>query len=339
LVDGYRTMSIITETILQEIKKKKFYSSYFLSGENEYMVNEIVASLKHEVLNPGFESFDFERYDAGENAFDMGTLKRSLCTAPMASLKRLIILEKVDKLVEMDRKQLLTFLTAPVDSTILVMIAISSKKVKSAFLDKLRKLSRSEGFGNLRRDSLQKWIVDYVRKRESSIEKDAILVLMEYAGNNQLSLSGELDKMITLVGKKKVIKRSDSLSVLTSNMVHTVFDLTDAVGRREREKALAILVYLLGWGEPPEKILAILRILFIRLKGILFYKRKGLLNKDIARKLGTLYFVINREAQYSKYFSIDELKDRLHFLYRAEVRVKTGEEAHLVLTDLVYNLI
>lgn len=332
-------MSMKRETILQEIKKKKFYSSYFLSGENEYMVNEIVLSLKNEVLNTGFESFDFEKYDAGENAFDMGTLKRSLCTAPMASLKRLIILEKVDKLVEMDRKQLLTFLTSPIDSTILVMIAISLKKQKSAFLDKLRKLSRSQGFGNLWRDSLKKWIVDYVRKRESSIEEDAILVLMEYAGNNQLSLSGELDKMITLVGKKKVIKRSDSLSVLTSNMVHTVFDLTDAVGRREREKALAILVYLLGWGEAPEKILAMLRILFIRLKGILFYKRKGLLNKDIARKLGALYFVINREAQYSKYFSIDELKDRLHFLYRAEVRVKTGEEAHLVLTDLVYNLI
>jgi DNA polymerase III delta subunit len=40
-----------------------------------------------------------------------------------------------------------------------------------------------------------------------------------------------------------------------------------------------------------------------------------------------------------EYFSEDELKENLNLLYRAEVRMKTGWDVNLVLTDLVYNLI
>ncbi|GAH70061.1 unnamed protein product, partial [marine sediment metagenome] len=75
------------------------------------------------------------------------------------------------------------------------------------------------------------------------------------------------------------------------------------------------------------------------LKGMLYYKRKGLLNTDIAKKMGVMGFIISREINYLSNFSQNELKDRLNLLYDVEVRMKTGGDVNLVLTDLVYNLI
>jgi hypothetical protein len=48
---------------------------------------------------------------------------------------------------------------------------------------------------------------------------------------------------------------------------------------------------------------------------------------------------VNKELNYVVNFSEEELKQRLWLLYDAEARIKSGEEAQFILTDLVYNLI
>jgi len=327
------------ETIIQEIRERKLFNFYFLSGENEYKIKEVLQELKKEVLNPGFDSFDLDKFDVAEKGFDIDDLKRAFLTPPMASLKRLIVLDSIDKLMGTDKKKLLSLLESPIETSILVMIASPSKKTKEAFFDKIKSLSRSENFRKLKKYSLEKWIIDYVEERGCSIEKDGVLAVMEFSGDDQISLSSEIEKMITYVGEKKTLKREDILNVLTSNKVNTVFDLKDAIGRRELKSALSILNYLLEWGEIPEMIFAVLRSFFLRLKGMLYYKRKGLLNTDIAKKMGVMGFIISREINYLSNFSQNELKDRLNLLYDVEVRMKTGGDVNLVLTDLVYNLI
>ncbi|MCK4234414.1 DNA polymerase III subunit delta [candidate division WOR-3 bacterium] len=332
-------MVIKRGTILNEIKNGNFYNSYFLSGKNEYKIEEILKAIKEVILNPGFDSFDFEKFDAGDKRFDIDSLKRAVYTPPMISQKRLVVLEKIDKLAESQRNKLLTLLESPVDTSILVMISSPEKKTKAAFFNKVRSLSRNEEFRNLKKDSLEKWIIDYVKERGYSIEKDAVLAIIEFSGDNQVSLSGELEKIITYAGDKKIMKRSDVLKVLTSNMVNNITDLTHSIGQRDRNKALSILNYLLEWGEVPEKILAVLRSFFLRLKGMMYYKKKGLLNTDISKKIGAMFFIVNKEIGFVNNFTMGELKNGLMLLYDAEVRMKTGGEANLILTDLVYNLI
>ncbi|TES92586.1 MAG: DNA polymerase III subunit delta [Candidatus Cloacimonadota bacterium] len=332
-------MKMKSETIFREIKEGKLFDFYFLSGENEYKIQEVLQTLTKAVLNTGFESFDLEKFDAGEKSFALDSLSRAVLTPPMASLKRLIFLAQVEKLTASDRAKLLTLIESRVNTGILVMIASPSAKVKGEFYNKIKSKSRSENFKKLKTDSLEKWIIDYVGKRGCSIEKEAALAIIEFSGDNQISLSGEIEKMITFVGEKKALKKVDVLNILTSNKVKNVFDLKEAIGKRELKNALSILNYLLEWGEVPEIILAVLRNFFLRLRGVLYYKRKGLLYNDIVKKMRVMSFIISKEMNYLRNFSQDELKVRLNLLYDAEVRMKTGWDVNLVLTDLVYNLI
>jgi DNA polymerase-3 subunit delta len=326
-------------SILQEIKNGRYHNSYFLSGSNEYASGEIVQQLKAAVLSSGFEPFDLEQFDAAGSSFDMGELKRAYHTPPMASSRRLTVLTNVDKLSEANRKSLLSMLETPAETGMLIMISNPESKTKSGFYQKLRLLARSEELRNPKKYPLIKWIKEYAKQSGCKLDEDAVQTIVEYLGEDQLSLSGEIEKMVTYVGRKKHITRKDALAILTSNMVNTVFDLTRAVGERKKQEALSILTYLLDWGEVPEMILGVLRSFFIRLRGFLFYKQRGVLKNDIAKKMGVMFFIVNNELKYVVNFTEGELKQRLRLLYDAEVRIKSGEEAQLILTDLVYNLI
>jgi DNA polymerase-3 subunit delta len=325
--------------ILEEIKNGKYHNSYFLSGSNEYASANIVQALKKAVLIVGFESFDLEQFDAMESSFDMGELKRAFFTPPMASTKRLTVLSNVDMLTDTQRKDLLSMLASPPETGILIMVSNPEKKTKAGFYQKLRSLARSEELRKPKRAPLVNWIQAFVKRYGCTVDQDALQIIVEYVGEDQISLSGELEKMVTYVGKNRKITYEDARAVLTSNMMNTVFDLTDAVGNRQRKSALSVLTYLLEWGEAPEKILGVLRGFFIRLRGFVFYKQRGILRKDIAQKMGVMFFIVNKEMEYIRNFSETEIKKRLEFLYDAEVRIKTGEEPEFILTNLVYNLI
>lgn len=326
-------------SILQEVKNGTYYNSYFLSGTNEYESGEIVQHLKAAVLTPGFESFDLEQFDAAVSSFDMGELERAYHTPPMASGKRLTVLASVNRLADAEKKTLLSLLESPSETGILIMISESGAKTKSGFYQKLRALSRSEDLRNPRTYPLLKWMKEYVKKYRCGIDDNAAQTIVEFLGKDQLSLAGEMEKMVTYVGSKGRITRDDALAVLTSNMVNNVFDLTSAIGARKKREALSILTYLLDWGEVPEMVLGVLRTFFIRLRGFLFYRQQGLMKKDIAKKMGVMYFIVNNELGFTRNFTEGELKQRLRLLCDAEVRIKSGEEAELILTDLVYNLI
>jgi len=336
-------MTIKRKTIIKEIQEKRYFYSYFLFGKNGYQIKETLDALKKAVLALGFESFDLENFDAGENNFDIQTLKRAVLTPPMASSKRLIILDKIEKIQEFGRKILLSLLESPVETSILVMVMSQSpprpKKKKSSFFDKLMRLARSERFDNLKPSSIKKWLKDYFEKRGYLIDEDAIETILEFIGNNQTSLAEEVEKIITYTGEKRHLEREDVLNILSSNMVKTVFDLTDAIGRKELKNALSILNYLLQWGEPPMKILAMLRRFLLELKGTMYYKRKNFLYPEIAKKMRIRDYVVNKYKYFLSNFTYDGLKARLNLLCDAELRMKTGKNDVIVLTDIVYNLI
>ncbi len=331
-------MNMKTDSILKAIKNGKLENAYLLFGENEFTINEVIKTIKKRVFKSGFASFDQENFDVSDIGFNFDELKRALHTPPMASLRRLVILRNVHKLEKVGQDKLLNYLSSSISTSLLAMVAVSSKKIKLAFFEKIKKFCCSLNLRNLRADSLNRWIVDYANKMGYTIEPDAVSVIIEFGGNNQMSLSGEIEKMITYAGEKKSLRREDAIAILTSNKVKTVFDLQEAVGRRELTDSLSILCYLLEWGVAPAKILAILRQFFLRLSGMLYYQKKDLLNRDVARKLGVMYFNFGKEINFLKNFSKIELKKRLEFLYDAEVSSKSGGNLDNILTNLVYNL-
>ena len=325
--------------ILKEIKEKDFSNFYFFAGKNEFEIERIIQNIKEAVISPSFESFDFEKFDANDKTFNIDNFKRAYLTPPMASTKRLLLLNKIEKLSNNGKNTLLSILNNPVESSMLIMVAGQSAKLKSTFFDKIKAVSKSGTFNQLRTSMLVKWIKDYFKANGFTISPDAVFPIIEYAGNDQISLRGEIEKIITYMGEKKVVAKEDVLPVLSSNQVKTVFDLNDAVGLRNLKKALSILNYLLEWGVARENIFANLRGFVLRLHAMFYYRRKGLKFSEILKRIGKPEFAVKKEMRALDRFSESELKKRLAFVYDAEARIKSGSDSDLVLIDLICNLI
>jgi len=324
---------------LKEMKEKSFPNFYFFSGKNEFEIERIIQDIKETVISPSFESFDFEKFDANDKTFDVDNFKRAYLTPPMASPKRLLLLNKIEKLTNNGKDTLLSILNNPIESSMLIMVAGPTAKLKSTFFDKIKAVSKSETFNQLRTNMLGKWIKNYFKTNGFTISLDAIFSIIEYVGNVQISLREEIEKIITYMDEKKVIAKEDVLPVLSSNQVKTVFDLNDAVGLRNLKKALLILNYLLEWGVARENIFANLRSFILRLHIMFYYRRKGLKFSEILKRIGKPEFVVKKEMRCLERFSESELKKRLALVYDAEAQMKSGSDSDLVLIDLIYNLI
>lgn len=327
------------KTHIQNTNNEKLSSVYFMSGKNDYKINEAVKTLKKRVLTPGFETFDLEKFDAGEGNFDFEELKRSIYTPPMASKKRLIILTRIEKMDGNVRKKFLTILKNPAETSILVMVQSPEYKKKSKFLNKIASLSKRKSFRNLYTKSLKGWINEYFVKQGYSVEENVAEEIIKFMGKDQISITGEMEKIITYIGENRKITKKDAVSVLSSNKVKNVFQLTDAIGKRDLNESLSIVNYLMEWGEEPEKIFAIIRSFFLRLRSIFYYRKENLSLNQITKKLGKARFIIEKDIECLKRFTQTDLEDRLVLIYKEELKMKTGGNKKLILTELVYNLI
>jgi DNA polymerase-3 subunit delta len=78
-------------------------------------------------------------------------------------------------------------------------------------------------------------------KKGKKLSEDAADYLVEVVGDHLHDLENALEKTSLYVGKKQMIELSDVEGIDSEVKVSTVFDLMDAIGHQNLEKALGIL--------------------------------------------------------------------------------------------------
>ena len=101
-----------------------------------------------------------------------------------------------------------------------------------------------------------------------------------------------------------------------------VFDLTNALGAKDGNRALKILNDMLESGEPPIKILGLINGNFRRM---MFAKINKGSNADLANVLNVKEFAISKAKEASARFSASQLKNIINLLLEADYNIKSGE--------------
>jgi len=83
-------------------------------------------------------------------------------------------------------------------------------------------------------------------RKGKSLSDEAANYLVEVVGDHLYDLDNALEKAFLTVGAKRKIELADVEEVTTEVKISTVFDLTDAIGHQNLEKALGILDKALG---------------------------------------------------------------------------------------------
>lgn len=175
-----------------------------------------------------------------------------------------------------------------------------------------------------RRRNLNRWIVRRVQGRRRNIEPGAVSLLAAFVGNDLRLLDQELEKLLTYAGQERAITRRDVQLMVSYVREASIFDLVDAVGRRDSRQAMKLLHSLLEEGQHPLYVLAMItrqfRIL-LRIKELL---AKGTSVTDIRTLMGLHPYVLKKMLRQAPNFSIAQLQSIYRDLLEIDVAAKTG---------------
>lgn len=231
--------------------------------------------------------------------------------------KRMVIVQDIEKELSNDNKNRIeNYVKNPNNDCILLLIDTIGSKV----FDFLKNVDIIECKPN--DYFIQNYIKNKVEKQGNLITPENCQKLNDYCLGNLNRISLEIKKLCDYLGKDKEITSQVIDSLVFKDTELKVFDLTNALGVKDGNKALKILNDMLSSGEPPIKILGLINGNFRRM---MFAKINKGSNSDLAKALNVKEFAIAKAKESSACFSASQLKNIINLLLEADYNIKSGE--------------
>ncbi len=104
---------------------------------------------------------------------------------------------------------------------------------------------------SLNRDPLYKKVSEKFSEFNKQITPRAFTQLRTRTGGDMYTISEAINKIVDFAGDKRQIDEQDIQNIVTQNTFDSIFDLTDAIGRRSIGQALKSLYEVLASGQEP----------------------------------------------------------------------------------------
>lgn len=327
--------------VLNDIKRGVISSVYLFYGPERLLLQEALESLTAYLVPGGTGDFNYEKFD-GSGA-SPAQVVNAANTLPVFAEKRLVVVtnvpwfasgkggEETSKDPEME--VLLSYLDNPSPAACLVLVGGEKVDGKRKAVKAIKKAGQVIEFSSLKGIELNKWIEKRFRYKGKITDRSVVDYLAVAVGNNMSSLEQEIEKAVLFVEPKSTVALADVMQTVSAGSNLTVFNLVDAVSKKDAATAVSQLRELVRNGEVEIKILALLARQMRILLQIHALSKKGLGESRIVSDLELHPFVVKKGLQQSKNFSAQELMDALEILLDTDVKFKTGKGEHLALLE------
>lgn len=177
-------------------------------------------------------------------------------------------------------------------------------------------------FKQLSKNEQIAWIKDYCRQNKIKIDPDAILDLGSQ-NNDSFFLVNELNKLKHYT--QNYITAAAIKELTPPNPQSIIFDLTDQIGLKQKNKAFESALNLFKKGEDQFRILAALTTHIQNLLTIKDMLEKKYTLNDIKEKCHLHPYVIQKTILQTKNFTITEIAKLHHQIYLADSNIKSGK--------------
>ncbi|HID62501.1 MAG TPA: DNA polymerase III subunit delta, partial [Anaerolineae bacterium] len=182
---------------------------------------------------------------------------------------------------------------------------------------------------------LRRWITDRVERKGGEIEASAAEELAAFVGSDLRLLDQELDKLISYVDRARPITRADVHLLVSYVQQANVFEMVDALGRRDGQQALKLLHRLLEDGKHPLSLLGMIFRQFRIMIQVKELAERGVPPSKIGAQLGLHRFVAEKGLRQSRNFSMEQLETIYRNLLDTDVAIKTGQMEPVLALDIL----
>lgn len=313
------------------MSEKPLKPVYLLYGD-EFLIEEAIERLKKRLLKENQKQLDFNVF-SGLNHSARQILQAAE-TLPFFGEKNLVIVKDFDSLSSSDRDKIAGYTENPSQMTCLVL-ALDKIKKGSRIVETVKKKGQVYEFKSLRRHEIPNWVRGKFLRQGKEIRPDAIRYLIDAAGSSLRDLLSEIEKISLFVGDKKEVDREDLESAVSPKAESNIFDLIDALGHRNRRRALKVLNQLLDIGEPPQRIFYMILRQFRLLLKTKALAGRGKSLSVLAGELGLPYFLVEKYLEQSANFSLKQLRGIYEMLWQTDLKVKKGQQPPQLALELL----
>lgn len=292
---------------LKHIEKGRLYPSYFFFGDEDYLKEEALASLRKKVKESSSlvlwgEEFDIQELFNFLNSFNI-----------LFGEGRILIIKEVERLRQNQKEAVISLieglLSEEKSDKIAVLIASQGVEIQSnKFLLSIQKMIPSFRFNLLGEREAVEWIQNFAQEHGKKISYSSALFLLSAVGEGLYNLKNELEKIfLQMHGENEISTEKIQDLVPSLNLIqYNISELANALKENRRENVFKIIKNFLLWRIEPSRIIANLA-----------------------------YFYLTKARENSE----EECLKRFRYLYTADLELKTTTfPKEIVLNKLLYKL-
>lgn len=314
---------------------------YFFSGGNDFLALKELAGLREEFLakNPlaNVNVFDLEE-DGETEKF----LEKMSSGSGFFAKKSFLVIKKFSRLNVGEEKKIINILSKINQQDVVIFFHQETKTSKGKLLDYLKKEAKIKNFPELNEQSLRIWVEKELEERSQKkvffdpLARERLIFL---CNGNLWKINSEIDKLINFIDEGRISQETVDFFLENRENVGK-FDLVEAIGSKDKKRAINILLNMLKNKEDGFLILGSIIGLFRNLAKVYGLFKKGFnLNSLEAQKLKMHPFVMQKTANQLRNFSLKEIRDFYAQALQLDQDVKLGKlKIEEALVEIIFKL-
>jgi DNA polymerase-3 subunit delta len=305
------------DKIIADWKKGNFKPIYWLEGDEPFFIDQVVHYAEHKILPESEASFNLSIF-YGKDA-DWSSVVNACMRYPMFAEKQVVILKEAQQMRDIEKLE--SYIDNPLASTIFV-VSFKEKKVDGR--SKLAKTLKSKGemltTKKMYDSQLPEWVNQMVASHQLTIAPKALNLLVDHIGNDLSRLQNEVEKLAVNLAGRKNITEDDIEKYIGVSKDFNVFELQDALGKRDLAKTIRIIHYFEAnpKAAPIQMILPALYNYFSKV--FMLYSLPNITEQSAAAALGVNPFFVKEYIATARRYDYEGIEKVLLLLHQYNLR-------------------
>ncbi len=228
------------EKIINDLKNYKFSPVYWLEGEEDFFIDQVIHHAEHRILTESEAEFNLTVFYGRDSQWT--DIINACRRYPMFSERQVVIIKEAQGMKEIEKLE--SYIEKPLSSTYL-FIAYKNKKLdgRSKLAKRVKDKSVYFYSKKIAEYDLSGWTETMVRSKGFSISNKALMLLVDHIGNDLNRLNNEIDKLSLNLEGRKQITDDDIETYVGISKEFNVFELQKAIAMKDLYKAIRITQY------------------------------------------------------------------------------------------------
>ncbi|GAB3021431.1 DNA polymerase III subunit delta [Niabella terrae] len=323
------------ENILNAWQKREFKPVYWLEGEEEYYIDQLVDYAEHRILDESEASFNLTVF-YGKDA-QWADILNACRKYPMFSDRQVVLLKEAQQMRELDKLE--PYLVHPLASTVFV-VAYKEKKLDSRtrFAKLVKEKSQYFYSKKISESALPGWVQQVMSGMGYTMTPKATALIVDHIGNDLSRIKNELDKILINLKDRKSVTEEDVERFVGISKEFNAFEFRSAISEKNMAKATRIIRY---FGDNPKSapMQMILPTLYAFFSKVYMLFGSNGNDNDLARQMGVSPYFLKDYQRTAKTYGYTGVEKILLLLHQYNLKLIGVDSSKVKEEDLLKELV